>query len=268
MGKGSDKANDRSAPVNALFLIFERDCRPHRSDLTDAISTIQDITISHDPFQRDAAHRHAREALGDMPEGTWLELLKWGMTFDCLGLAPGPKLVLPPVRHRLSLSSDIDLASHDAIALTPGPHLADASSSIPVVRAMLDAATALIEALGGVQAVYWGPSGSAMSRAIFTSLASSWMEGGAFPALGMVGHIVDGQGRLCTDGLRWFVGRELALSPELSLDRSAAMRIAIRLIHELVPLGRLDQETRFILDDGVELRVVPVDDALIEVRTM
>ena len=148
MGKGSEKANDRSAPVNALFLMFERDCRPHRSELIDAISAIQDTTISHDPFQRDAAHRHAREALGDMPEGTWLELLKWGMTFDCLGLAPGPKLVLPPVRHRLSLSSDIDLASHDAIALTPGPHLADASSSIPVVRAMLDAATALIEALG------------------------------------------------------------------------------------------------------------------------
>ncbi|MXO95421.1 hypothetical protein GRI34_03195 [Erythrobacter aquimaris] len=268
MLKGSVEANDRPAPVDALFLIFDRDRRPQRSDLIDAISTIQDTSISHDPFERDALHRQAREAGAVRRDGTWLELLKWGMTFDCLGLAPGPKLALPPVRHRLSISSDIDLASQDTIALTPGPHLADASNSIPVVRALLDTAMDLTKALEGVESLCWGPSGSAMSRSVFTSLASSWIEGGPFPALGLIGYYLDREGRLRSDGLQWFLGRELALSPDLSRDRNAATRIAIRLINELMPLGRLDQETRFICDEGEELFVAPAPEHLIEVRKM
>ena len=66
----------------------------------------------------------------------------------------------------------------------------------------------------------------------------------------------------------WFLGREIVLSTELSQDRSVATRIALRLIHEIVAMGRLDHRIEMSTEDGLSLSIEPVGANLIEVNPM
>ena len=263
MIEGSEGIFDRSESVGAVFLIFDRSRRPDRSALIESVSTIQGVTISHDPYRRDSANSHARESVRSIPDGTWLELLQWGMTFDCLGLSPGPGVFIPAIEYRLNIPVDQNFGAFEAIAITPGPHLADAANSLPVVRALLDLAAQLASHLEGVEAISWGPARTAMPPEFFNSAITSWIEGGPFPALCLTGFKVNPQGRLHTDGMEWFVGREIVLSAELSRDRTTATRIAMRVIHEIVAIGRLDTLVQMSTEDGTKLSLEPIDGNLI-----
>ena len=268
MMEGAGEELARSGGVGAVYLVFSRSRRPDRPALIEAAEAVSGLSVSHDPFGRDYNPDHARGRARSKSEETWLELLQWGMTFDCLGLAPGPAVSLPAIEHRLNIPVDQDLGSFEALALSPGPHLADAANSLPVVRALLDMAASLAGLLDGVEAVCWGPARTAMPPKFFRSAVASWIEGGPFPALCLAGFQIDPEGRLRTDGMDWFLGREIVLSTELSLDRSVATRIALRLIHEIVAMGRLDHRIEMSTEDGLSLSIEPVDANLIEVNPM
>jgi len=107
-----------------------------------------------------------------------------------------------------------------------------------------------------------------MPPEFFKSATTSWIEGGPFPALCLVGFKVDPQGRLQTNGMEWFVGREIVLSVELSRDRTAATRTAMRVIHEIVAMGRLDNTMEMSTEDGSKLSIKQIDGNLIEVSSM
>lgn len=272
MQRGTAKPKAAMRCAEGLYLLFARGSRPDRSALIAALEDVAGCSISHDPSQHDtavAAVPHVpRWRDGHLPEGHWLELLKWGMTFDCLGLAPGPAVALPPAAHRVGCPADLCAEDCEAIALVPGPHLADAPNSLPIVRAMLDIGADLVQRLDGVAGISWSPARSLVDPAFFSASVKAWIEGGAFPAIGMVGFSMAPTGRLMTEGLAWFIGQELEFAAELSVDKIEATRLAARLIHELVASGPVAEPCEIALGQGREVRLAPGRSGVLRVMPM
>lgn len=231
-------ANDNAAPC--LFLLFEHGKRPSARQVRDALSN-DIVSISHDP--RD-------NAAGSPEEGNWLELLANGLTFDLLGLSPGPALVMPHPRH--SFNAGEIAAGYTAIGLAPGPHIAGAASSPPVVRSMMQLGSRALLALDA-SGVFWQPAASVMGRNYFVHVVDRWLTGGPFPSLGLVAVSESEQGCLRTEGLRFFIERELVISSDLAVDRVAATRLAARLIDELVFAEPMEGERETVAPDGTVL---------------
>ncbi|TMM49786.1 hypothetical protein [Qipengyuania marisflavi] len=246
--------------------------------MSGLLPSLSRAAISHDPAQRAGGassqlHGGNRARISVTADGrrpsrgnaerydarrdAWLELLVDGLTFDLLGLAPGPALDTPAISHLFSVPTDLDLGAMDAIGLFPGPHLCGGANSLPVVRTMLALASDMAEALGAVRAVVWSPASSAIAPAFFRKIVASWLRGGPFPAMGVVSYAVDGEGGLQSEGLAFFNGQELALSPALSDDRIAATRLAARLVHELVASGAITEDTVFATEDGGQIMLSP-----------
>ena len=188
------------------------------------------------------------------------ELLRDGLGFDLAGLAPGPAAPFPQLAHRFDLPDMPDAASHEAVAIMPGPHIATAARNIPVVRTMLGLACDLVRHFGDVVAVSWSPSHSAIGRRFFESVTAAWLDGGAFPALGLTAFAESGDGALASVGLDYWTGQELRIEPPLALDKVAATRLGIRLVNQLVLAGRVDLDERVIAPDGTRLVLRPSRD--------
>lgn len=240
-----------------IFLLFDKGRRPRKSDIVAALASSTTSSISHDPSLRDERHPQAEQEPVHSHTGEWLELLQWGMTFDLLGLAPGPAVTVPEIAYRFGCDVETGTGSEEALALVPGPHLADGSHSLPIVRAQLDVAAALSGALGGVLALCWSPARSAMGPKLFRRSVETWLSGGPFPALGLTGFSVGLDGSLRSEGLDHFIGQELALDSSLSDDRVGATQLAVRLVHEMVGSGKLEASRRFVTSEGKALRLAP-----------
>ncbi len=228
-------ANDNAAPC--LFLLFERDNRPDAARVRQAISNAA-AWVSHDP----------RSANSGFAEGeNWLELLIDGLTFDLLGLSPGPPLVTDSPRFLFDAPEGLDQLQ--AIGLAPGPHIAGASNAAPVVRSMMQLGSRVLLELGG-KAVHWLPAQSVMGCHYFVQLVDRWLTGGPFPSLGLVA--IEGRegGSLKTEGLAFFTNQELLISSEIAKDPIAATRLAARLIDQLVFSQSLEGERETLAPDG------------------
>ena len=266
MQRGSGTPAEARRCPDGLYFLFEPGQRPDRSTLIDALAAMPQASVSHDPLLHDEVA--APERRDRTRDGDWLELLQWGMTFDCLGLAPGPGVAVPPLVHRFNVAAGFGDSAIEAIALVPGPHLADAANSLPIVRCMLDIGAGLAEHLPGVKAVSWGPSCSAIEPVFFLRTVNAWIDGGPFPALGLVGFAVDGDGALGSDGLAWFIGQEILIAPEIAQDRIAATRMAARLVHELVAAGPLQDKSEARFEDGAMVMLDPKRDGTVRVTPM
>ena len=183
----------------------------------------------------------------------WAELLASGLTFDCHGLAPGPAAQAPAATTLLGL---VAAPVGEAISLQPGPHIASGASLQPVVRVLLALASDLA-LLPGVQAVCWHPAECWMAPEYFTRIASDWLSGGAFPALGLTALTRDAAGGLASHGLAFFVGQELALSPDLALSPEAMAQLAIRLIDTLITLGPIIEPRELELEGQPPMLLIP-----------
>ena len=187
--------------------------------------------------------------------GPWLEVLANGLSFDLLGLAPGIPQPLPPGTHRYGLPPDFDDAL-EAITLRPGPSIAACGRMLPVVRTLAMVAAMLAD-LPGVSAVGWHAARAWSSPAHFRGSVLRWIEGGAFPGLGLTALAPTPGGGLQSEGLALFSGQELRLAPELARDRAAGARLALRLLHWSVEHGRLDEATRVAGPSGEPLVLEP-----------
>ncbi|WP_226700537.1 hypothetical protein [Qipengyuania gaetbuli] len=266
MQRGSGTPAEAHRCPDGLYLLFEPGQRPDRSTLIDALAAMPQASVSHDPLLHDELTDPERRE--SKRGGDWLELLQWGMTFDCLGLSPGPGVAAPPFVHRFNVPASLGDSAIEAIALVPGPHLADAANSLPIVRCMLDMGAGLAEHLPGVKAVSWGPSCSAIEPDFFLRTVNAWIGGGPFPALGLVGFAVGGDGALVSDGLAWFIGQEILIAPELAQDRIGATRMAARLVHELVGAGPLQDRSEARFEDGAMVMLEPRGDGTVRVTPM
>lgn len=188
------------------------------------------------------------------PDGTWAELLLHGLTFDCTGLAPGPDTAQPPAGPPVGLRS---MPAGEVVSLAPGPHLAGGAGLVPVVRVIAALGKKLVE-LGGVLAVSWAPAGSWVAPDLFCRSVAEWLDGGAFPALVLTALEREGNGAMTSRGLHLLIGQELRFEPDKRLPAAAMARLGVRLIHELVQSGPLQQERDFTGPAGEQLLAVPV----------
>ncbi len=199
-----------------------------------------DFTISHRPAEGEG----------------WVELLARGMTFDCRGLVPAAAAPMPLPGTLLGLEKQ---PPGEALVLLPGPHLAEGRGLLPVVRVLAGLGAALAQ-LPGVQAVCWNPAGSWMGADYFRKVALDWLGGGAFPALGLTTLKRERNGAMVSQGLELLIGQELRFEPDPELTPAQVARIAVRMIHELVERGPLNEADEFSGPGGEPLLAVPVRD--------
>lgn len=190
------------------------------------------------------------------PDAAWAELLLHGLTFDCTGLAPGASDAQPPAGPPVGLRS---MPAGEVVSLAPGPHLTGGSGLVPVLRVLAELG-AQLAALPDVLAVSWTPAGSWVAPDLFRRAVADWLGGGAFPGLVLTALEREANGAMVSRGLRLLTGQELRFEPDKRLPAAATARLAVRLIHELVQSGPLQQERDFIGPAGEHLLAVPVRD--------
>ncbi len=207
------------APVAAL--LFDCAARPSSADLRDLASAHSLFGVTHD--DADAGH---------------IELMRDGLTFDCLGLAPATGLRMDSAPQQVDLPAGFDAGAYALVTLGPGPHLAGAAQLLPVVRGLAGLVLALSE-LPGVAGVIWLPARLAMSAAWFSGAVGRWLQGGPFPALALTALARSDQG-FASRGLSFFVGQEFVFAGKDGMLREADLRGAVRLTDWLVAHGRVD----------------------------
>lgn len=183
----------------------------------------------------------------------WLELLRDGLTFDLCGLSPGSAQTFPAIDHRFDLSAMPAEAELEALSLRPGHHLAAGATSLPVSRGIIALARDLTHHFSHLVAVVWPPSRSAIGRRYFESVSAAWLEGGAFPALGLTAFQETSDGALESVGLAYWIGEEIRIEPPLAQDKVAATRLGVRLVNQLVLVGGIEGKERVMAPDGTRL---------------
>lgn len=235
-------------------MLFAPGMRPAAADICVQANNAGQFSISLDP-----------SADGGKEEG-WLELLANGLTFDLTGLAPKPPIEVPPSIHSFGLPDGLDIGGHQAVLITPGPHLVAGGAMFPVVRTLAMIAAHLAE-LDGVDAVAWHPARAVSDVGYFRRGVMRWMEGGTFPGLGLSALVPTPEGGLASEGLSLFTGQELRLDPDIVVDRAEGAKIALRLLNWLVENGHISDPLEFIGPSGETLRLEPsTDGAIVDVR--
>lgn len=184
-------------------------------------------------------------------------MLSAGLTFDLTGLRP-MTAPLPAIAHRYGLAADFAPHAMEAITIVPGEHLRGGEAMTPVVRAMAGTACDLARATGAA-ALVWHPARSAMAVEVFARAVAGWLDGGAFPAIGLTALVVDTDGTLRSEGLAFFTGQELSIRLSPGTPRQAA-GIAVRLIDTLVDAEPLRERREFTGPDGERLIAEPSSD--------
>lgn len=207
-------------------------------------------------------------AVSHRPEepATWLELLASGLTFDLAGLAPGEAVPLDAPGTMIGMPRPASDQRFEPVELVPGPHLAGGEAILPIVRVHVALAARLTE-LPGVSAVAWHPARTWIEPGAFVRMVSAWLEGGAFPALGLTALSRSDGGGLITTGLAFFVGRELRMEPGLAENAAEAAKLAVRLIHHIVETGRDEALGPQVTADGLGIIIGESGDGrFLEVR--
>ncbi len=259
-----------------LYLLFEEAKRPSAEAIHAFVAAWEKVSISHDPGAASTPLVNATDltlANGEADTGImplakqWVELLREGLTFDLAGLAPGPACTLPQVAHRFDWDERAAQRDYAALRLAPGPHLAGAAASVPVLRSLVALARDLALFFEELAGVVWPPAASLIGRRFFESTATAWLDGGPFPALGLTAFELTGDGALETRGLTLWTGQEMRIEPPLVQDRVAATRLGVRLVNHLVMLGGLGGEERIVAPDGARLVMAPAPgQALVRVQ--
>jgi len=234
--------------MSIASLVFPRGSRPARQDVRTLASRDGQFAVSIEPEETGGAFGNGG--------GDWVELVANGLTFDLAGLAPGEGTAVPEVRHQFGLPPGFHASGMEAVQLIPGPHLAGGHMLLPVLRTHAWLA-ARLASLPHVQAVAWHTAGSWNSPEHFRSHVTRWIDGGAFPGLGLAALVPTPDGGIASEGLELFTGQEVVLAPELASDRVAGARIALRLMHWLVENGTLVEAEILTGPSGEQLLLEP-----------
>ncbi|QUL38842.1 hypothetical protein [Erythrobacter sp. JK5] len=253
------------ADAKGMLLLFAAGKRPTRAAIRQFTEAQRSASISHDPSQSSPLHLVAADGevqhpieTGPEANGTvWLELLHEGLTFDLHGLAPGEPCDFPEFEHRFDLDRTPGAFRLETLRLQPGQHLAGGEASMPVMKGLIALARDLTHHFEDLAAIVWPPARSVIGRRFFESVATAWLEGGAFPALGLTAFRETIDGALQSVGLEYWIGQELRIEPPLSTDKVAATRLGVRIVNQLVIVGGLAEAERIIAPDGTQLVMRP-----------
>ncbi|MEM8725081.1 MAG: hypothetical protein AAGE86_06130 [Pseudomonadota bacterium] len=254
------------ADAKGLHLLFAVGKRPTRAAVKEFVENQKAVSVAHDPSEDsplqlvdvdDENFRRQAETRRDPCDEVWMELLREGLSFDLRGIAPGQPREFPEIEHRFDLEKNPGTFRMEALLLEPGQHLSGAEASLPVVKGLLALARDLVHHFDDLIAIVWPPSRSAIGRQYFESISTAWLEGGAFPALGLTAFREAIDGALQSIGLEFWIGQELRIEPPLSTDKVAATRLAVRIINQLIIVGGLEESERIVAPDGTRLVMRP-----------
>ena len=235
-----------------VSLLFAPGTRSGADRVLALAASDRSFLVSSDP-------RQDEEWTFPSPANQWLEVLANGLTFDLDGLAPGAPQPMPPAKYRYGLPSDLETDALEAVSLRPGPSLAAGARMLPVVRSLAWLAASLAH-LPGVRAVAWHAARTISTPDHFRGSVLRWVEGGAFPGLGLAALSPTIDGGLQSEGLALFTGQELRLVPDTADDLAAGARLAFRLLHWLVVHGTLEAPTMLPGPSGEMLWLEPSND--------
>lgn len=255
-----------NAGVKGMYLLFAKGKRPDRAAVREFAEASSTVSVSHDPSDEAPLQLVAAdgESVGkpadlrsDPNDLVWVELLREGLTFDLQGLDPGEPDEFCDFEHRFDLERAPDAMWLEAVRLVPGQHLTGGEMTVPVAQGMIGLARDIAHHFDELAAVVWPPSGSAIGRRFFESITTAWLEGGAFPALGLTAFRETIDGALQSVGLEFWIGQELRIEPPLSSDKVAATRLGVRLINQLALVGGIEESERIVGPDGSRLVLRP-----------
>jgi len=254
-------------PSSGLYLLFPRGQRPEDNALRDFVAEQRTVSITHDPGGQGPHDGEGSDEAGAEPlamrtratadRHRIIELLREGLTFDLAGLAPGEAGDFPDVRHRFDLDELPGPERFEPMFIAPGQHLVGGERSIPVVKGLIGLARDFVHHFDMLSAVVWPHSASAIGRRYFESISTAWLDGGAFPALGLTAFREMSDGALQSEGLAFWIDQELRIEPPVSHDKVAATRLGVRLINQLILVGGVDQGERIVAPDGTQLVMRP-----------
>jgi len=202
-------------PPSGFYILFPAGARPGLAEVLELADTGAGFAVVHEDREQGLA-----------------ELLQYGLSFDLTGLAPCSGEEAPAIVHLFGLAAQ-GMPQGEFLALRPGVHLSGGHSLLPVMRAMVELALALMS-LPKAKALCWAPAATAMAPDYARRVLTGWLEGGAFPALGLTALQREENGAVVSVGMRFFTGQELRITPILASDLPRAGKIGIRLIHSLV----------------------------------
>ncbi|MDA9918439.1 DUF3383 domain-containing protein [Erythrobacter sp.] len=246
-------------------MLFASGKRPDRASLEGFAEAHRSTAITHAPVSDSPLQLVVDEgetvknaaALIDQSNSVWVELLRDGLAFDLSGMRPGPHSDLPQIDFRYDCENSPEALRLEALSLAPGQHLAGGANSMPIAKALVAVACDMINYFGELVAVAWGPARSVIGRRYFESVASAWLDGGPFPALGLTSFKEVSDGALQSIGLDFWIGQELRIELPLSSEKIEATRLGVRIINQLVMIGGLDQSERVTAPDGTHLVMRP-----------
>lgn len=241
--------SDSTGADCAVSLLYPRGERPDTAAIREQARRSGLYTVGFDPGN------------GQAGDG-WLELLLNGLTFDIQGLSPQPVEPASPSPNNFGLPDDFDPRDCEAVVLSPGPHLKVGKPMFPVVRSLAHIAADLAQ-MGSARAVVWHPARASSEASYFRRAVLRWIEGGAFPGLGLAALTAAAEGGWQSEGLALFTGQELRLDPELAEDGAQAAKTALRLLNWLVEHGTIDTPFRFTDPAGERFRIEPIEDGRI-----
>jgi hypothetical protein len=223
-------ALDTQRLTSGLSLLFKAGERPSAAAIASALDTL-------DASAPGASISHLPE-----PAEGWLELLVGGLTFELWGLAPCAGTPVSAARHRFGVDAGTAGKHVEAVTLVTGPHIFGGRAMEPVVRAMTGLAASLALALP-VVAVCWEPASIWMEPRYFTRTVIGWLAGGPFPALGLTAVETDADGIVRSNGLDFFCGQEIEIVPREGEAPADTVKLALRVIDNLIRRGRIDRRT-------------------------
>ena len=177
------------------------------------------FTISHRP--------------SDQPR--WLELLVLGLPFDLEGLAPGMASATPMPAHGIAFCLE-DSRKLEVLTVRPASHWMAGTRLMPVVRALVALGCTLVD-LPGLRAIGWEPARTVMTPDYWRRVMTAWLQGGAFPSLGLAAMSRTDGGTVESEELRLFLGREVRIAPAAGEAWVDTARFAVRVFHDLVERG-------------------------------
>lgn len=230
-----------------LLILFARDARP-------TVRQVQEMCAASDFVDVGGPDLHDYPHPVDIAPPNGVGLQRSGLTFDFVGLAPGPAVPVPDLPHIAQLPDDMGFLGAHATSLRLGPHIEAGRRSQAILREWFALAADILAELGG-QGICWVPAEGVYSlHALSTNLAG-WDALGDTPVqmLGKFRRTLDGA--VQSQGLSFFTGQEFRIEPSMVRDDDDGL--ARLIFSHLFYAGTLLETAQLVAPDGHALRLKP-----------
>ena len=157
--------------------------------------------------------------------------------------------------HRFDIG-DARLDECLSLIIAPAPNADAWSDPVELLRAQCVIALDLLSS--ETTAVLWAAADSLMGADYFRRMIGIWIDGGAFPALGLAALVKEERGVVRSTGLDMLVGQDVAVHPAEGLRPADQARLAMRIMDFLVREGPIQQE-QTVEVDGFGMVTVQID---------